>query len=63
MTTRAVELLRAAAEELREAEGASVFIPMPDPDEPPYPMGLTPGDYALREVAEAVQFLADIMEV
>jgi hypothetical protein len=62
MTRRAVELLRKAAEELRQAEGASVLIPLPEAEDPPYPMGLTPGDYALREVADAVQFLADMLE-
>jgi hypothetical protein len=62
MTRRAVELLRAAAQELRQAEGASLFIPLPEPEDPPYPMGLEPGDYEGREVAEAVQFLADLLE-
>ena len=63
MTRRAVELLRAAAEELRQAEGVGLFIPMPDPEDPSYPLGLTPGDYEGREVAEAVQFLSDMLEV
>lgn len=62
MTKRAVELLRQAATELRQTEGASLFLPLPEPDEPPYPMGLTPGDYEGREVAAAVQLLADLLE-
>jgi hypothetical protein len=63
MTTRAVELLRAAAQELRQAEGASLFLPLPESEEAPYPMGLVAGDYELGEVAEAVQFLGDMLEV
>jgi hypothetical protein len=63
MTRRAVELLRAAAQELRQAEGASLFLPLREAEDPPYPMGLTPGDYAVSEVAEAVQFVADMLEV
>jgi hypothetical protein len=62
MTRRAVELLRAAAQELRQAEGASVLIPLPEAEDPPYPMGLEPGDYELSEVAQAVQFIADMLE-
>jgi hypothetical protein len=62
MTRRAVELLRAAAQELRQAEGASLFIPLPKAEDPPYPLDLTPGDYEAREVAEAVQFLSDMLE-
>jgi hypothetical protein len=61
--SEAVRLLRDAAGELRQTEGASLFIPLPEPEDPPYPMGLTPGDYAVREVAEAVQFVADMLEV
>lgn len=61
--TEAVRLLRAAAAELRQAEGGSLFIPLAEPEDPPYPMGLVPGDYELREVAEAVQFLSDMLEV
>ncbi len=58
-----VRLLRSAAAELRQSEGSTLFIPLPEPEDPPYPMGLVPGDYELREVAEAVQFLADMLEV
>ena len=63
MTRRAVELLRQAAQELRQAKGPDLFLPIRDPDEAPYPLGLTPGDYELTEVAEAVQFLGDMLEV
>jgi hypothetical protein len=62
MRTRAVELLREAAQELRQAEGASLFLPLPEPEDPPYPMELTPGDYELSEVAQLIQFLADLLE-
>lgn len=59
----AVRLLREAAAELRQVEGGSLFIPPPEAEDPPYPMDLTPGDYELREVAEAAQFIADMLEV
>jgi hypothetical protein len=62
MRRRAVELLRQAAGELRQAGGSSLFLPLPEPEDPPYPMDLTPGDYELREVAAAVQLLADLLE-
>jgi hypothetical protein len=61
--TEAVRLLRAAAAELRQVEGGSLFIPLPEAEDPPYPLGLVPGDYDLREVAETIQFLADMLEV
>lgn len=58
-----VRLLRSAATELRQAERGSLFIPLPEADDPPYPLGLVSGDYDLRDVAEVVQFLADMLEV
>ena len=62
MTTRAVELLRAAAHELAQAGGANLLIPEPDSEDETYPLGLPPGSYGLSEVASAVQFLADMLE-
>jgi len=61
--TEAVRLLRAAASELRGGEGARLLIPDPEEDDESYPLGLVPGDYELRDAAEAVQFLADMLEV
>jgi len=58
-----VRLLRAAAHELRGAKPTRLLIPDPEEDGESYPLGLVPGDYDLREVAEAVQFLADMLEV
>ena len=62
MMTRAVELLRAAAEELRQPAGSFLVIPKTDPADGPYPLGLKPGRYRLTEVAHAVSFLADLLE-
>jgi len=61
--SEAVRLLRAAANELREGEGTRLLIPDPEEGDAPYPLGLAPGDYEVGEVAEAVQFLADMLEV
>ncbi len=61
--SEAVRLLRAAANELRGSEGARLLIPDPDEDDECYPLGLVPGDYSLPDAAEAVQFLADMLEV
>jgi hypothetical protein len=64
MTKTVVTLLREAAEELRAALGRDLIIP--DFDEEsltnPYPLGIQPGAYGLAEVAEAVQFIADMLE-
>jgi len=61
--SEAVRLLRAAANELQGGEGTRLLIPDPEEADESYPLGLVPGDYDLREVAEAVQFLADMLEV
>ena len=63
MTTRAVELLRQAAEELKQPAGSFFVIPKTDPADGPYPLGLKPGRYRLTEVAHAVSLLADMLEV
>ena len=56
-------LLRAATNELQGGEGRRLLIPDPEGSDEPYPLGLVPGDYDLCEVAEAIQFLADMLEV
>ena len=61
--TEAVRLLREAADELRTAERTRLLIPDLEEGDEPYSLGLVPGDYDLRQVAEAVQFLADMLEV
>jgi len=61
--SEAVRLLRAAANELREGEGTRLLIPDPEEDDGPYPLCLLPGNHDLRDVADAVQFLADMLEV
>ena len=61
MTKSAIESLRQAAEELRAAGAREVVIPDYD-DEERYPLGIQPGTYRFAEVAEAVQFLADMLE-
>ena len=63
MTTRAVELLKQAAEELKQPAGSFLIIPKTDPADGPYPLGLKPGSYRLTEVAHAVSFVADMLEV
>jgi len=63
VTKRAVELLREAAEELRQPARSFLVIPETDPADGPYPLGLKPGSYRLTEVAHAVSFVADMLEV
>jgi len=63
MTTRAVELLRQAAEELKQPADSFLVVPKTDPADGPYPLGLRPGSYRLTEVAHAVSFLADMLKV
>jgi hypothetical protein len=64
MTKTVVTLLREAAEQLRAVGGRDLVIP--DFDEEslsnPYPLSIQPGAYGLAEVAEAVQFIADMLE-
>jgi len=59
-----VTTLREAADRLRTASGRDLVIPDFDEDSlsNPYPLGIQPGTYRLAEVAEAVQFLADMQE-
>jgi hypothetical protein len=61
MTKSAIELLRQAAQELRAVGTREVVVPEYDEEER-YPLGIQPGTYRLAEVAEAVQFLADMLE-
>ena len=63
-TNTTVTLLREAAEQLRAAGGRNFVIPDFDEDSlsNPYPLGIQPDTYRLAQVAEAVQFLADMLE-
>jgi hypothetical protein len=56
-----VTLLRQAADRLRAAGERDLVIPEYDAEER-YALGIQPGTYRLAEVAEAVQFLADMLE-
>lgn len=59
-----VTMLREAADRLRAVGERDLIIPEFDEDSlsNPYPLGIQPGTYRLAEVAEAVQFLADMLE-
>jgi len=63
-TTKAIELMRQAAKLLEQGknEGFGVLIiPRADKD-CRYPLNIKPGAYNITESAEAVQFIADMLE-
>jgi hypothetical protein len=70
MLVPAIELMRHAAEfirtttpkQLQDPGNMTFLIPDYDEAETPYPLGLQPGMYALAEVADAVRWLADMLE-
>ena len=60
-----VSLLREAAGQLRAVGGGNLILPDFDEESPDesYPLALQPGSYRLAEVAEALQFIADMLEM
>jgi hypothetical protein len=57
-----VDMLRSASKQYGN-KGDDVIIPEHDPGSgETYPMGIKPGTYSKKEVSDALQFLADMME-
>lgn len=57
-----VETLRGLADGLRAARPRTLLLPDKETEDERYPLDLQPGCYDTRELAKALQFLADMLE-
>ena len=61
-TQTIVENLRQISDDIKRSKIEFITIPMTASFNEKYPMGIKPGDYTKEELAEAIQFLADMLE-